>query len=108
MKNVVIGFLISAFLVTGCAIGFGRHGEVVVVPALPVTVEVDADQYYYQNGYYYHYNGSVWYYSERREGPWRDLPRSHYPKEVRYRGQNNRDHDNRDQDNRDHDNRQHN
>ena len=57
MKKAVIGFLISAFLVAGCAIGFGRHGNLIVVPALPVTVEVDADQYYYQNGYYYHYNG---------------------------------------------------
>jgi len=25
----------------------------VIVPALPVTVELNADQYYYQNGYYY-------------------------------------------------------
>ena len=98
MNKTIIGALIIACLMSGCAIGFGRHGEVVVVPALPYTVEVDADQYYYQNGYYYHYNGSVWYYSERKEGPWRDLPRDHYPREVRHQG-----HDNRDQDNQRHD-----
>jgi len=94
----MVGFLISAFLVTGCAIGFGRHGGLVIVPALPTTVEVDADQYYYQNGYYYHYDGAVWFYSERRGGPWVDLPRSHYPREVRYRGRDDRNHDNRDHD----------
>ena len=73
MKKAVIGFLLSAFLVAGCAIGFGRHGNLIVVPALPVTVEVDADQYYSQNGYYYRYQGNVWVYSESRQGPWVEL-----------------------------------
>jgi hypothetical protein len=86
MKKPMFFALISALLFTGCAIGFGRHGNMVIVPALPVTVELNADQYYYQNGYYYRYDGSVWFYSERREGPWVDLPRSHYPREVHYRG----------------------
>jgi len=109
MKKTVFGFLISAFLVAGCAIGFGRHGNLVVVPALPVTVEVDADQYYYQNGYYYRYDGSAWFYSDRKDGQWRDLPRDRYPREVRRRGEQ-RDHDNHGQDEgrRDHDDRQHN
>jgi hypothetical protein len=106
MKKAVIVALVSAFLVTGCAIGFlGGHrgGSLIIVPALPVTVELDADQYYYQNGYYYHYDGNVWFYSQRREGPWLDLPRSHYPREVHYRN-----HDELDHDNHDHDNQQHN
>ena len=115
MKKALLGFLISAFLVTGCAIGFmGRHhGEgIIIVPALPATVEIDADQYYSQNGYYYRYQGNVWVYSQSRQGPWSELPRSHYPREVRYRGQIDRDHDNRglekrDQDNREHDNHDH-
>jgi hypothetical protein len=102
MKRATIGFLITAFLVTGCAIGFGRHGEMVIVPALPTTVEVDADQYYYQDGYYYHYNGSVWYYSQRRDGGWAELPRSHYPREVHYNNRREGDHDNRDHDNQRH------
>jgi hypothetical protein len=111
MKKTVIVALISAFLVTGCTVGFmgGRHGgSMVIVPALPETVELDADQYYSQNGYYYRYQGNVWVYSESREGPWVDLPRSHYPKQVRYRGQDNRGQENRDHDNGGHDNRQHN
>ena len=105
MKKTVIVALISAFLVTGCAVGFmgGHHGRsMVIVPALPETVELDADQYYSQNGYYYRYQGNVWVYSESREGPWSQLPRSHYPKQVRYKGQDNRDHDNQGHDNQQH------
>jgi hypothetical protein len=98
---------------TGCTIGFmGGHrgGSIVVVPALPVIVELDADQYYYQNGYYYRYQNNVWLYSASKQGVWSRLPRSHYPREVRYRGQIDRNQDNHDQgrhdqDNRDHDNR---
>jgi hypothetical protein len=102
MKKSMLLTLVSAFLFIGCAIGFGRHGNLVIVPALPVTVEVDSDQYYYQDGYYYHYDGNVWFYSEHREGPWRDLPRSHYPREVRYKGRDDHhgDHDNNDHDHR--------
>lgn len=97
MKKSMFLTLISAFLFTGCAIGFWGHHHgrgMIIVPALPVTVELDSDQYYYQNGYYYHYDGNVWFYSERKEGPWMDLPRDRYPREVRYRGREERDHDN--------------
>jgi len=89
MKKAIILVVVSGLLLFGCAVGlWGGHrgGGLVIVPALPETVELDADQYYYQNGYYYRYDGSVWFYSERREGPWVDLPRSHYPREVHYRG----------------------
>jgi hypothetical protein len=111
MKKAIIVAFISAFLVTGCTIGFmgGHRGEsMLVVPALPVTVELDADQNYYQNGYYYRYQGNVWLYSSSRQGVWSRLPRSHYPRDVRYWGQIDRDqgdrgHDRHDQDNRDHD-----
>jgi hypothetical protein len=87
------------FFVTGCTIGFlGNHpgGSLVVVPALPLIVELDADNYYYQNGYYYSHRGNVWLYSESKQGPWFRLPRSHYPRQVHYRGQNDRDRDHRD------------
>jgi hypothetical protein len=113
MKKTVIAALISAFLVAGCAIGFsGRHhgGSMIIVPALPETVEIDADQYYSQGGYYYRYQGNVWVYSESRQGPWVDLPRSHYPKQVRYKGQGDqgRDHNDGQQgDRHDRDNQQH-
>lgn len=115
MKKSMLGVLISAFLIASCMIGVrgGRHGDhLVIVPALPAIVEIDADQYYSQNGYYYRYQGNVWVYSQSREGPWAELPRSHYPREVRYRGQQEREHMNgnlekRDQDNSGHDNRDH-
>jgi hypothetical protein len=93
MKRKMIVVLISAFFVTGCAIGFGRHGEgLVIVPALPATVELDADQHYYQNGYYYNYQGNAWLYSESREGPWLQLPRNRYPREVHYRNHDEHGH----------------
>lgn len=88
-KDVILAFA-AAFLLGGCAVGFlgGSDGNsMIIVPMLPVTVEIDADQPYYQNGYYYEYQGNIWLYSDARKGPWRQLPRSHYPKEVRYKGQ---------------------
>jgi hypothetical protein len=105
MKKRMIVAMILAYLCAGCTIGLmrGHHGDsVVIVPALPLTVELDADQYYYQNGYFYSYRDNVWFYSASKEGPWSQLPRNHYPREVHYRGQNERGHDNREQDNRDH------
>jgi len=106
MNKPVVGALLFAFFISGCSIGFlGRHGEgeVVIVPALPVTVEIDTDQPYYQNGYYYSRRGDVWYYSTSQEGPWRHLPRDHYPKEVRYKNHDNQSHDEHNQDGQGHD-----
>jgi hypothetical protein len=103
MKKTAIVAAITAFLLAGCALGFNRHGNLVVVPALPTTIEVDADQYYFQNGYYYHHDNNVWVYSQSRQGPWNNLPRSHYPKEVHFRGHEEKNHDIRDQDNQRHD-----
>ena len=73
MKKLVIGAVVSAFLVAGCTVGFvgghgGRGDSLVIVPVLPETVELDNDSYYSQNGYYYRYQGDVWVYSSSREG----------------------------------------
>lgn len=98
MKKTVLVTLIFAFLSVGCTVGFlgGPRGDsLVIVPALPLVVEMDANQPYYQNGYYYDYRGDVWMYSESNQGPWNPLPRDRYPKEVHYRGQDKREHDNR-------------
>ena len=95
MIKMVIGILIYAFLVSGCALHFlggPEGGSLVIVPALPLTVELDNDQYFVQNGYYYSYRSDIWFYSESRQGPWLRLPRSHYPKEVRYRRRDMRHH----------------
>ena len=90
MRKSIIGVLISAVLIAGCAIGFRErrhHGEgLIIVPALPIIVELAADRYYYQNGFYYRYEGDVWFYSESKHGPWYRLPEDRYPREVHFRG----------------------
>jgi hypothetical protein len=65
--------------------GSPGYGETGLAPLPPVVI-LDADPYYFQNGYHYHYLNGRWLYSRSRGGPWTDLPRSHYPKEVRHRG----------------------
>jgi hypothetical protein len=89
MKKIVMVSVVSALLLGSCAIGVGRHGGLVIEPTLPMSVELDADNYYYDNGYYYYYQGNDWTYSESRHGPWMRLPRDRYPREVHYRGQEN-------------------
>jgi hypothetical protein len=87
MKKISLAVLLGAFLFVGCVVGPGRHGSgVVVVPALPSIVVLEEEPYYYQNGYHYHYQNDRWSYSESRSGPWMELPRDRYPKEVRFKG----------------------
>jgi len=94
MKKALYFALLSALLVGGCALGFNRHGDLVIVPMLPQTIEIDPDQPYYQDGYYYSYRNDVWFYSSSPGGPWNRLPRDHYPREVHYRNHDeHRDHD---------------
>jgi hypothetical protein len=58
----------------------------VTVPALPAVVELGPDPYYQSGGYIYLYRNDRWQYATSRSGPWADLPRSHYPRETRFRG----------------------
>jgi hypothetical protein len=91
MKNllrfVFVAFF-AAFMLSACLLSPGPGGYgVEVAPALPAVIELDVAQpYYYQSGYYYYYQGNRWQYSRARSGPWTELPRSHWPKEVRHRG----------------------
>ena len=126
MKKLLIATIILGSLLTACAVvpvGGRGHGpdRVVIAPILPSIVVLEAEPYYFHSGYYYHYNNSRWFYSQSRSGPWADLPRDRYPKEVRYkdkeghnrdrdrdnrrddRGRDDRDHDNRGRDDRDRD-----
>jgi hypothetical protein len=48
-------------------------------------VELGVEPYYFQSGYYYYYRDNRWIYSNARTGPWYDLPRDRYPREVRYK-----------------------
>lgn len=106
MKRTVFVIVAATVLMTGCTIGYlgNRHGgNIVIVPALPVTVEIDTDRFYYQSGYYYSYRGEVWFYASSRQGPWVQLPRDRYPREVHIRKHDNRDNENRDRNNKYHD-----
>jgi hypothetical protein len=85
--------LLAALLLPGCVVAPAHHGgpDVVVAPALPVVVELGVEPYYYHGGFYYYYHDRAWSYSRERAGPWRDLPRDRYPREIRYRD-HERDH----------------
>jgi hypothetical protein len=86
MKNLIIVSLFAAFTLTACVVspGPGEYGGVEVSP-LPGVVVLGDDPYYYQDGYFYNYHNNNWSYSQSRNGPWADLPRSHWPNEVRHR-----------------------
>ena len=87
MKTIFLALLLGVFLFVGCVVGPGPRGSgVVVVPALPSVVVLESEPYYYQGGYHYHYQNDRWYYSNARSGPWAELPRDRYPREVRYKG----------------------
>lgn len=86
MKGILLAVPLGVFLLVGCMVGPGHRGSgIVVVPALPSVVVLQTEPYYYQGGYHYHYQGDRWYYSNSRSGPWAELPRDRYPKEVRYK-----------------------
>ena len=91
MKSLLVAVPFAVFLFVGCVVAPGHRGSgVVVVPALPSIVVLEAEPYYYQGGYHYHYQNDRWYYSNARSGPWAELPRDRYPKEVRFK---DRDHE---------------
>jgi len=92
MKKTMILSFIAAMMAVGCVAVPGRHpGEVVVVPFLPPVVVLGEEPYYHHEGFYYHYSHDRWYYSRSRRGPWTDLPRDHYPREVRHKGRERRE-----------------
>ena len=80
--------LLAAVLFLGCMIGPGPRGSgsLVVVPALPTIVVLEAEPYYEHAGYFYFYQDNQWSYSQSRSGPWVGLPRDRYPKEVKFKG----------------------
>jgi hypothetical protein len=86
MKRIWLGVLLAAFLLAACAVRTGYRGEAVIVPALPSIVVLEEEPYFHHSGYHYHYQNNVWFYSNSRSGPWRELPRDRYPKEVRFKG----------------------
>jgi hypothetical protein len=99
MNQSLIAAPLFALLLSACVVAPPGRGGVgvgigVTVPTLPLIVELGSDPYYVHGGYTYHYYNDRWRYANSRSGPWVDLPRSHYPRETRYRGrQDGRDRD---------------
>lgn len=97
MKKQALAASFSLLLLAACVVtpGPGGYG-VTVAPALPSVVVLDESPYYYQGGYYYLYQNNGWSYSRSKGGPWAELPRSHWPKEIRHKGRDeDRGRDNR-------------
>ena len=106
MNKSLLAAPLAALVLSACVVApVGRGpgigiGIGIAVPTLPLIVELGSDPYYYQGGYTYYYDNSRWRYSDSRAGPWVDLPRSHYPRETRFRDRSegrdrdrDRDHD---------------
>jgi len=86
-KWIVWTGLLVPFMFAGCLLVPGPRGQgVVMVPALPPVVVLEAEPYYVHSGYTYHCRDDGWYYSRSRGGPWAPLPRDHYPREVKFKG----------------------
>lgn len=86
-KTVSAALLVSVIMITGCLMVPGPRGGVSFVPILPPLVVLGPEHYYAHEGYHYRYENNNWRYSRSRSGPWAELPRDHYPREVRYRDQ---------------------
>ena len=92
MRKIFLAVLLAAVLLSSCVVVPGHRGHsAVVVPALPSIVVLEEEPYYHHSGYYYYYRNDGWSYSNSRSGPWVELPRDRYPKEVRFkeRGRSN-------------------
>ena len=106
MKRILLALPIVAFLFAGCWVGPGPRGSgVVVVPSLPSVVVLEEEPYYVYGGYHYYYRNDRWFYANSRNGPWLELPRDRYPREVRFKNRGDergrgekRGHDRRDRD----------
>ncbi len=96
MRKSLFALPLAALLLGACVVSPEGRGPGVgvsvgiAVPALPLIVELGSDGYYSQGGYTYFYDNNRWRYASSRSGPWVDLPRSHYPRETRYRGRSDR------------------
>lgn len=85
MRRLAFSAVCASFLLSACVIAPGP-GYVEVAPPLPPVVELGVEPYYQHSGYYYFYDHDNWRYSRSRGGPWQELPRSHWPKEIRRQG----------------------
>jgi len=84
--KMLYGPLLAALLLPACVVVPANGPDYVVAPALPVIVELDVAPYFH-GGFYYHYHHQDrrWSYSRSKTGPWKELPRDRYPREIRYK-----------------------
>lgn len=78
--------LLATTLLTGCLVAPNAYGGLSVIPVLPFRVEIGDDGHYAHGGYRYRYVRDCWYVAPTRGGAWVELPRSHWPREIRRRG----------------------
>ena len=91
LLSLVLVALFATFMLTACVVAPVSPGYE-VAPPLPAVIELDVAQpYYYQSGYHYFYQNDRWHYSKARNGPWTELPRSHWPREIRHRERGERE-----------------
>lgn len=93
MKKILLAACLATSLLAACAVvpvGPPGRQRAVLVPILPPLVVLEAEPFYFYSGYHYHYRGDRWYWSRSRGGPWFDLPRDHYPRELKYRNRSRR------------------
>lgn len=89
MKNtarIMLNSLFMLSMLTACIVTPRGEVGLLLPPPLPFIVELGPEPYYVNQGYQYYYNDNRWLYSRDRRGPWTDLPRSHWPNEIRRRG----------------------
>jgi hypothetical protein len=86
MKGILAVAFLASSLITGCVVAPEPDYGVDVAPPLPDVVVLDHGPYYHYRDYHYRYENDRWHYARERNGPWRELPRSHWPKEVRRGG----------------------
>ncbi len=84
---IVLGF---SCIFTGCVVApdpyYGSGVE--MAPPLPVFVEMYGRPNYYHRGYHYLYDNNQWYYTRNTRDHWRQLPRTHWPRDTQYHRDN--------------------
>lgn len=86
MKLKLVVAMPALVILTACLVAPRRGGGLEVIPILPVLVELEVEQpYYVDGGYHYFYSNDRWLYATSRNGPWMELPRSHWPRETRWK-----------------------
>lgn len=92
--SMFYGPLFAALLLSACVVQPAHdHDNYVVAPALPVIVELGVEPYFFHSGFYYYYQerDQRWSYSRDRTGPWQELPRDHYPREIKHKDRGHKD-----------------